>query len=84
MITGKINNIFFELEVSLLSWRNDFICDTIGSKGSAHINSLCKWGPSKFIKGKRMFPAGKPDEKIITIAQSDPTWHQENIYTLKN
>ncbi|OUU62660.1 MAG: hypothetical protein CBC22_03915 [Alphaproteobacteria bacterium TMED62] len=83
IITGKINNIFFELEVSLLSWRNDFICDVIGDKGSGHINSLCKWGPSKFIKRNRVFPAGKPDEKIITLKQLDPTWDREYLHFKK-
>ena len=80
ILTGKIDNIYIELEVSLLSWKNDFICDIIGSKGSAHISSLCKWGPSKFITRKRVLPAGKPDENIITLTQSDPTWEQEYIY----
>ena len=65
---SEIKSIFFELEVSLLSWRNNFVCDIIGDKGSVHINSLCKWGPSKFIKRKRVFPSGKPDEKITMEA----------------
>lgn len=80
IIKGKIENIFFELEVSLLSWRNDFNCDIIGNKGSAHISSLCKWGPSKIIKRNRILPAGRPDEKIITLSQSDPTWKKEYLH----
>ena len=80
IIKGKIENIFFELEVSLLSWRNDFNCDIIGNKGSAHISSLCKWGPSKIIKRNRVLPAGRPDEKIITLSQSDPTWKKEYLH----
>jgi len=83
ILTGKIDNIFIELEVSLLSWKNDFICDVIGNKGSAHISSLCKWGPSKFITRKRTLPAGKPDENITTLIQPDPTWEQEYIYFKK-
>ena len=83
ILTGKIDNIFIELEVSLLSWKNDFICDVIGSKGSAHISSLCKWGPSKFIIRKRILPAGKPDENITTLIKPDPTWEQEYIYFKK-
>ena len=35
LLIGEVNNIF-ELEVSLLNWRNDFVCDVIGDKGSAH------------------------------------------------
>ena len=27
-------------------WMNDFNLDIIGSKGSAHIHKLVKWGPS--------------------------------------
>jgi len=84
ILTGNIDNIFIELEVSLLSWKNDFICDVIGDKGSAHISSLCKWGPSKFTTRKRVLPAGKPDENIITLTQSDPTWEQEYIYFKKS
>ena len=80
---GKIDNIFIELEVSLLSWKNDFICDIIGDKGSAHISSLCKWGPSIFTTRKRVLPAGIPDENIITLTQPDPTWKQEYIYFKK-
>ena len=83
ILRGNIDNIFVELEVSLLSWKNDFVCDIIGDKGSAHINSLCKWGPSKFITRKRVLPAGKPDENIITLTQSDPTWEKEYIYFKK-
>jgi len=83
ILRGNIDNIFVELEVSLLSWKNDFVCDVIGDKGSAHINSLCKWGPSKFITRKRVLPAGKPDENIITLTQSDPTWEKEYIYFKK-
>jgi len=83
ILTGNIDNIFIELEVSLLSWKNDFTCDVIGDKGSAHISSLCKWGPSKFITRKRVLPAGKPDENISTLIQADPTWEHEYIYFKK-
>ena len=33
ILFGKINKIFFELEVSLLNWKNDFKCDILGEKG---------------------------------------------------
>ena len=52
----------------------------IGDKGSAHIKSLCKWGPSDFIRRKRILPAGRPKEKIITLNQPDPTWKKEYQY----
>ncbi len=80
LLKGKIENIFFELEVSLLSWKNDFYCDIVGNKGSAHIHSLCKWGPSKMIKRSRTLPAGKPKEKVITLFQKDITWKNEYLY----
>jgi scyllo-inositol 2-dehydrogenase (NADP+) len=35
-----------EFEMTLLSWRNHFTCDVFAEHGSAHISSLCKWGPS--------------------------------------
>ena len=78
----KKNQISIELEMSLISWKNTFTCDFFGEKGSAHINSLCKWGPSDFIHRSRVFPSGKPDEKKITIQQNDPTWKMEYKYFL--
>ena len=37
-------------------------------------------GPSKIIKRNRIFPAGRPDEKVITLTQSDPTWKKEYLH----
>ena len=37
-----------EFEMTLLCWRNHFTCDVFAENGSAHISSLCKWGPSSF------------------------------------
>lgn len=67
----------FLCEVTLLSWRNHFICNVVAEQGSAHIESLCKWGPSHFIVRNRMFPSGRPDENKITLIQDDPTWQLE-------
>ena len=39
-----------ELEMTLLMWRNHFTCDVFAENGSAHIESLCKWGPSTFTQ----------------------------------
>lgn len=69
-----------ELEVTLLSWRNDFVCDVFAEKGSAHIRSLCKWGPSQFILRKRILPSGRPTEQSQTLVQEDPTWNLEYTY----
>ena len=65
------------MEVTLLSWRNDFHADVIGSAGSAHIRSLCKWGPSSFSLRTRKLPSGRPDEQETIVAQADPTWELE-------
>lgn len=66
-----------QLEMTLLSWRNHFVCDIFAEKGSAHISSLCKWGPSQFIHRVRQFPSGIPNEEAITLVQPDPTWALE-------
>ncbi len=71
------------LEVSLLQWKNDFACDLVGSKGSAHIRSLCKWGPSEFILRKRKLPSGKPDEESTSLICDDPTWIAEHSYFIE-
>ena len=72
-----------ELEMSLLMWRNHFTCDVFAEKGSAHIESLCKWGPSKFIFRERVLPSGRPPQNVITLEQSDPTWQAEYDYFKK-
>jgi scyllo-inositol 2-dehydrogenase (NADP+) len=66
-----------ELEMTLLMWRNHFTCDVLAEKGSAHISSLCKWGPSSFIRRARLLPGGRPPETIETLTQEDPTWSAE-------
>lgn len=63
-----------ELEMTLLSWRNHFTCDLFAENGSAHISSLCKWGPSSFVVRTRVLPSGRPAEEAVTLTQDDPTW----------
>lgn len=65
------------LEVTLLSWRNHHYTDVFAEKGSAHIRSLCKWGPSTFTVRERKLPSGRPDEEAATLVQPDPTWALE-------
>jgi len=67
----------FEFEITLLSWRNHFTCDVLAEKGTAHISSLCKWGPSVFTKRTRVLPSGRPLEDVITLVEDDPTWAAE-------
>ena len=66
-----------ELEMTLLMWRNHFTCDILAEKGSAHISSLCKWGPSSFTHRVRVLPSGRPPETNVILIQEDPTWEIE-------
>ena len=77
IVTFKKKNMRFELEMSLCSWMNNFTCDIYGSKGSAHLNSLCKWSKSSFTFRKRKFPSGKPNEINYFFTKGDPTWNLE-------
>ena len=49
-----------QLEATLLSWRNHFYADVFAENGSAHIHSLCKWGPATFTRRRRVLPSGRP------------------------
>ena len=76
-VVGKSGDPLLQLEVTLLSWRNHFYADVFAENGSAHINSLCKWGPSTFSIRDRKLPSGRPDEESVTLVQPDPTWALE-------
>lgn len=77
---GAAGTPLLQLETSLLSWRNHFYADVHAEKGSAHITSLCKWGPSTFTVRGRVLPSGRPDEESVTLVQADPTWDLEYNY----
>lgn len=79
VIFGTHCDISIQLEVTLLSWRNHFYCDVVGENGSAHIESLCKWGPSKFTVRERQLPSGRPSEEVVTLVKADPTWRDEYL-----
>lgn len=70
----------FVLEGTLVSWRNTFMLDVFGERGSLHVHGLCKWGPSRFIIRRRVLPSGKPDEETWTVECADPTWALEYDY----
>jgi len=72
-----------ELEMTLLSWRNHFSCDVFAEEGSAHIESLCKWGPSTFVRRTRIRPSGRPVEQATTLVEGDPTWALEYAHFKK-
>jgi scyllo-inositol 2-dehydrogenase (NADP+) len=77
IIGSRRNRPQVELEMTLLSWRNHYTCDVFAEKGSAHIRSLCKWGPSTFTLRRRVLPSGRPHEDPVTLEQPDPTWALE-------
>lgn len=74
---GANGSPVLQMEVTLLSWRNHFYADVFAEAGSAHIQSLCKWGPSTFTVRTRKLPSGRPDEEPVTLEQPDPTWGAE-------
>ena len=76
-VVGAEGQPVLELEMTLLSWRNHFACDLFAERGSAHIESLCKWGPSAFTRRWRKLPSGRPAEEAVTLVQPDPTWAAE-------
>ncbi len=77
---GIESKILLQLETTLLSWRNHFYADIFAEYGSAHIQSLCKWGPSTFTLRDRKLPSGYPIENSLTIRRFDPTWGSEYEY----
>ncbi len=56
-----------EFEMTLLSWRNHFTCDVLAENGTAHIESLCKWGPTTFTHRTPRTP-----ERAAARAGDDP------------
>jgi scyllo-inositol 2-dehydrogenase (NADP+) len=80
IICGTTSPVLVELEMSLLSWRNHFVAEVYGENGSAHVESLCKWGPSTFTLRMRVLPSGRPPEESITLVKADPTWELEYEY----
>ena len=74
VLFGARGTPVLQMEATLLSWRNTFQLDLYGEHGSAHINCLCKWGPSSLTMRKRVLPSGKPTEEVITLESPDPTW----------
>jgi len=74
---GANGSPVLQLEMTLLNWRNHFYADVFAENGSAHIQSLCKWGPSTFTLRDRKLPSGRPGEESVTLVQPDPTWELE-------
>lgn len=77
IITNKKNNLAINLETSYITWKNKFFINIYGSKGSLHLNGLCKWGESSVEIHKRIIPSGKPIIKRKIFNMLDPTWKKE-------
>jgi predicted dehydrogenase len=77
VVFGADADPVLQFEVTLLSWRNHHYTDVFAEKGSAHIQSLCKWGPCTFTLRDRVLPSGRPEEESDTLVQPDPTWAME-------
>ena len=63
---------------SLIDWKNKFEINIIGSKGSLHVKSLCKWSESQLIYRRRIQPSGVPKEFVYKEKKGDPTWMLEH------
>lgn len=77
IIGSETNRPRIELEMTLCMWRNHFTCDILAENGTAHIESLCKWGPTTFTRRTRVLPSGRPPEQAMTRVENDPTWEIE-------
>lgn len=77
VVCGTASAPLLELEMSLVSWRNHFVADVVGSRGSMRVESLCKWGPSTLSLRRRVLPSGRPEEEVVVVDQPDPTWEAE-------
>ncbi len=76
-VFGVASRPRYEFTVSLVSWCNTFSIDVFGSSGSAHVQGLCKWGPSTLTLRRRVWPSGRPPAEMTVIERPDPTWALE-------
>lgn len=83
VLFGYRGSRVLEMEATLLSWRNSFHLELFAERGSAHIDCLCKWGPSTLTVRTRVLPSGRPGETVETLEQPDPTWALEYEHFLK-
>jgi predicted dehydrogenase len=79
-VFGCQGPLAIDCELTMLSWRNTFHADVFAELGSAHIDCLCKWGPSTLTIRRRIFPSGRPDEDAQTLVCPDPTWGLEYLH----
>jgi len=55
----------FQFLCSSLIWKNTFRIEIYGSRGSLHLDGLCKWGESQLVQRERIFPSGVPWSRDI-------------------
>jgi predicted dehydrogenase len=67
------------LDVSYLSWKNEFRIDLIGSRGSLHLEGMRKWGPCRLVVRERVLPSGVPRETALDDEGPDDSWAQDII-----
>lgn len=77
ILLGASGSPSIQVEATYLSWRNTFTIDILCELGSAHVRGLCKWGPSRLIIRRRVFPSGTPHEIVEKVEGPDPTWGEE-------
>ncbi|HZP95136.1 MAG TPA: Gfo/Idh/MocA family oxidoreductase [Candidatus Limnocylindria bacterium] len=65
------------LDVSYLSWKNQFRIDLVGSRGSLHLDGMRKWGPCELSVRERVFPSGVPRESTFRDEGPDLSWEQD-------
>lgn len=70
----------FVLEMSFLSWKNNFQIELYGEQGALHLKGLCKWGGSELIIHQRVRPSGAPHERREAITGHDVTWQRDIEY----
>lgn len=81
-ILHSLGQPYAHLTMTLLSWKNTFLVDIWGEKGSIHMDGLCKWGPSYLKIRRRQYPSGKPIEECFELVEPDHTWTAEYQYFL--
>lgn len=70
----------FVMEMSFLSWKNNFEIELYGEKGSVHLKGLTKWGSSGLTVYERARPSGVPRERRKFLEGPDVTWERDLAY----
>lgn len=82
LLTGG-KEMLVQMEMTLLSWKNQFFCDILAEKGSAHLIGLPKWGEASLTIRHRILPSGVPEEEVILQPKGDLTWEREYAHFME-